>query len=266
MASNEQFFRCRCYDEGSELHLSDQITVPGRIWDELYRIAHDGSARPLFVELGGGGERSETTGGERVVGRLRPAVFGDRDVDETGSEELVLLPLWMWLQLGAPDPDFWLRMARVDLPDAGAITLRPRRMATLQDLSGANVDPVAVLTEALTGGGGGPSWACLSAGAELPLAVGDFDIVRVEDLLGQAVPAACILNLDVVLELEPALDTPVLRPVTPVMREPSPVPMPEPVVATQSQPPASQPPASQRRFGAHPRGFVPFSGAGHRLS
>lgn len=244
MAANEFFLQCRPYDGAThELHASDQITVPAARWQELYGAAHDGSARPLFVRLGEG----------CVVGRLRPAEFGSADV--VGAEEL-LVPLWMWLQLGAPDEEHWLRMAVVALPDAGSVTLRPRSAATLEELPG---DPVATLAEALSGAGGGPSWACLNAGAELPLALGTFDVLRVADVEGQEVGAACILNLDVVLELEPALNTPVLRPATPVQREPS----PEQLVPSAVEPAPA--PATGRRFGPHPTGFIPFSGTGYRL-
>jgi len=249
MAANEFFIQCRPYDGAThELHASDQITVPAARWQELYSAAHDGSGRPLFVRLG------DPTSSGVVVGRLRPAEFGS--ADEVGEEGL-LVPLWMWLQLGAPDEEHWLRMAVVALPDAGSVTLRPRSIATLGELPG---DPVAVLAEALSGAGGGPSWACLNAGAELPLALGAFDVLRVADVEGQEVGAACILNLDVTLELEPALNTPVLRP-----QEPSPELLVPPAIepAPTAMPPP--PPATGRRFGPHPTGFIPFSGTGHRL-
>lgn len=252
-AAPEFFLQCRPYDgcsyEGAThpLHASDQITVPAARWQELYGAAHDGSARPLFVRLG-------EPSGNSVVGRLRPAEFGS--ADEVGAEGL-LIPLWMWLQLGAPDEEHWLRMAVVGLPDAGSVTLRPRSVATLEELPG---DPVAVLAEALSGAGGGPSWACLNAGAELPLALGAFDVLRVANVEGQEVPAACILNLDVTLELEPALNTPVLRPATPIVREPSPPPVIEPAPTA-----LPAPPATGRRFGAYRPGFIPFSGTGYRL-
>lgn len=252
-AATEFFLQCRPYPSPTdELHSSDQITVPARRWEMLYGQHEANMGRPLFVRLG------EPTSSGVVVGRLRPAVFGAGD--DLGDEEL-LVPLWMWLQLGAPDEGHWLRMKAVDLPDAGSVTLRPRSIATLGELTG---DPVESLAEALSGAGGGPSWACLNAGAELPLAgIGVFDVLRVMNLEGQEVPAACILNLDVELELEPALNTPVLRPATPIVREPSPELLVPPVEPAPVAPPAPAP--SGRRFGSYPPGFVPFSGTGYRL-
>ena len=102
----------------------------------------------------------------------------------------------------------------------GSVKLRPRRAAILADL----VEPLVHLTEELTGGVSGQSWACITAGAELPLVCGEFDVLEITSIEGYPVQAACILNLDVDLEIEPALDIP---PVTlPIARVPTPPPSP----------------------------------------
>jgi hypothetical protein len=130
------------------------------------------------------------------------------------------MPEWMWLLLGAPGHDSWVSLTVAELPDAGSVKLRPRRAAILADL----VEPLVHLTEELTGGVSGQSWACITAGAELPLVCGEFDVLEITSIEGYPVQAACILNLDVDLELEPALDIP---PVTlPVARVPTPPPSP----------------------------------------
>jgi hypothetical protein len=247
MTATAFFLQCRPYEPSThELHASDQITIAATRWQELYS-GHDGSARPLFVEVREPGD----SGSGCVTGRLRPAVFGSTD---TVEGDTILIPLWMWLQLGAPGEESWLQARVVGLPDAGSVTLRPRSVATLAELEG---DPVALLAAELSGAGGGPSWACLNAGAELPLALGAFDVLRVADVGGREVRAACILNLDVTLELEPALNTPV------VPREPSPELLTPPVVEPAPVAPPAPVPAQGGRYRP---GFIPFSGTGYRLS
>lgn len=167
------------YPRDSPLQYSDQVTVPARIWEELH-VGHRGGERPLFVQLDAG-----------PFARIRPATTGL-------SADSCQIPDWIWLQLGAPEPSSWVTLAVVDLPDAGGITLRPRGTDTLAAIG----DPVAYLTAELTGSVTGQSWACLTTGAELPLQCGVFDVVTVLSIEGFPVPAACILNLDVELEIE----------------------------------------------------------------
>ena len=176
------------YPSDSPFHKSDQVTVPVPIWEELYG-SHEGGERPLFVQL------NATEDGP--FARLRPAVGIGLAADSCQ------MPEWMWLLLGAPGPDTWVSLSVSELPDAGSVKLRPRRAATLTALA----EPLVHLTEELTGGVSGQSWACLSAGAELPLVCGAFDVLEITSIEGYPVPAACILNLDVDLELEPALDS-----------------------------------------------------------
>jgi hypothetical protein len=185
------------YPNDSQFHKSDQVTVPVPIWEELYG-GHEGGERPLFVQL------NATDGGP--FARLRPAVGVGLSADSCQ------MPEWMWLQIGAPGAgsDSWVSLTVSDLPDVGSVKLRPRRADTLTALA----EPLVHLTEELTGGVSGQSWACLSAGAELPLTCGVFDVLEITSVEGYPVPAACILNIDVDLELEPALDTPVPAPVS----------------------------------------------------
>jgi len=184
------------YPSDSPLHKSDQVTVPVPIWEELYG-SHEGGERPLFVQL------NATEDGP--FARLRPAVGVGLAADSCQ------MPEWMWILLGAPGPDTWVSLTVSELPDAGSVTLRPRQAATLAALE----EPLIHLTEELTGGTTGQSWACLSVGAELPLQCGVFDVLEITSVEGYPVPAACILDLDVELELAPALDAPVMRPATP---------------------------------------------------
>jgi hypothetical protein len=196
------------YDVTSALHRSDQITVPAEVWERFHE-AHDGGRRPLFVAIGDSAEVIFDSG---VVGRLRP---GPRGGDEC------LVPNWMWLRLGAPDGDYWGTVMERPIPDAEAITLRPRQQATL----GESADPLGLLTAALSGaaGGGEHGWACLTIGMELPLACGVFDVVDIKSCEGWSVGTACILDMDVRLDLVAALDA-VAVAVAPVPR-PAPVPV-----------------------------------------
>lgn len=176
------------YPSDSPLHKSDQVTVPVPIWEELYS-SHTGGERPLFVQL--------IALENGPFARVRPAVGVDLAADSCQ------MPEWLWILLGAPGPDTWVSLTVSELPDAGSIILRPRRAATLADLA----EPLVHLTEELTGGITGQSWACLSVGAELPLQCGVFDVLEITSVEGYPIPAACILDLDVELELAPALDS-----------------------------------------------------------
>jgi len=205
------------YDEDSELNGSDQITVPAEVWTALDRD-HTGD-RPIFVDVGG----------SHTVGRLRPATPSDGLAGDACR-----VPRWLGRRLGySEDDESWISLTVCQLPMAGTIVLRARREA---DLTGS-ADPVAMLTAALSGTEG-QSWSCLSAGSELPLACGTFDVMEIRDsACDSMVPAACILDCDVNLELVPALDR-----------------IPESEAETE----AVQVPVTKS-------GFVPFSGVGHRL-
>lgn len=219
------------YDPDSDLQRSDQITVPAEIWEQFDRD-HEGSG-PIFVELGGSG----------LVGRLRPAVPTD-----ALTHDACRIPEWMRVRMGLPEfGEEWIAIEGCQLPAAGTIVLRARKEATLT----GSADPVAMLTAALSGSGGGPSWACLCTGSELSLACGIFDVMEVRSVEDFPVPAACILDTDVNLELVPAMD-----------HVPVPVPVPAPVPAPAATVAPAPPP---RRIPGMPRGFVPFSGQGRRL-
>lgn len=196
--------RLQRYEASSPLHRSDQVTVPAAFWEDLHRD-HSGS-RPMFVAISETAEGLYDDGG--VVGRVRPGARG---------AEICLVPDWMWLRLGAPDDDFWCVVAERSIPDAGRITLRPRRAATLVD----SVDPLGMLTAALSGaaGGGEHGWACLMSNMELPLACGVFDVVEIASIDGFPVAVACILDMDVRLDLLAAMDAP--APATPKPLPPS---------------------------------------------
>jgi hypothetical protein len=202
------------YDDGDEMNLSDQITVHSRVWEDLHSEHNEGS-RPLFVEVAEIG-----VNGDSPVGRIRPS-SGATSV----SRDTCVIPDWMWMRLGAPT-EMWVSLRPIDLPDAGSIRLRPRDARVLADLE----NPLEELTSALSGSTGTPSWACLCAGSELPLAVGIFDILGVESIEGYPVAAACILNLDVNLDLEE------------VHRPPTPIPVPSPVALLKPEAEEEAPP------------------------
>ena len=211
------------------MNMSDQITVPAELWTALDKDRED-PERPIFVMVG------ET----ECVGRLRPATPSDGL-----SGDACRLPDWMWRLIGLDGDDCWIGLTVCELPMAGTITLRARQEASLTQMD----DPVAMLTAALSGSTG-PSWASLSTGAELPLSCGVFDVMDIQSIEGFPVPAACILDCDVNLEIVRALD----RPPTPVpeVRPPTPVPQSPPSLETPTPTPAKN-------------GFVPFSGVGRRL-
>jgi hypothetical protein len=108
-----------------------------------------------------------------AVGRIVPAeIRGCR------------IPSWMWPMIG--EPTEFVELEQVTLPTATSISLKPRdnEATSIEDMT-------AALSQ---------SWACLSVGAELPLICGTYDIVSIE-VAGIEVPAACILNCDVNLDL-----------------------------------------------------------------
>lgn len=227
------------YDADSVLQRSDQIMVPSDVWERLDRD-HDGSG-PIFVEIGGTG----------LVGRLRPAIPAD-----ALTHDSCRIPEWMRVRLGLPEfGEEWIGIDVCQIPAAGTIVLRARTEATL---TGA-ADPVAMLTAALSGSaaGGELSWACLCAGSELPLACGIFDVMEVRSIEDFPVPAACVLDVDVNLELVPALDH-----VPPAVALPPAVVLPPVAAPAVVLPPV---PAPRRHTTGMPRGFIPFSGSGQRL-
>ena len=204
------------YEEGSPLHMTDQIEVPVALWTPL---ADSAEGRPVFVEVGGSG----------VVGRLHPGAL---------EADSCRLPLWMIERLGI-DIGSWTLLTVTPLVTAASVTLRAREEATLTEMA----EPIETLSSILS-----ESWACLSVGSELPLPIGIFDIIEIRGVDGAAVPAASILNTDVILELIPALDhvdTPALSPIS--------------VVEAPAAPAAEE---AKPRSGSF---FVPFSGKGYTL-
>jgi len=197
------------YEESSDLNRSDQITVPAEVWAAFDRD-HVGDG-PIFVDVGS------------VVCRLRPAVPSDGLRGDSCR-----VPLWVVRRL-APvetETDTWVGLTACQLALAHKLVLRARREADMTE----SPDPIAMLTAALSGSTGGPSWACLSVGSELPLSCGTFDVMEIWSAPSVPAPAACFLNCDVNLEFAVALDH----------------------VEPESEP---------LRSG----GFVPFSGKGNRL-
>ena len=108
-----------------------------------------------------------------AVGRIVPAEI-------TGCR----IPLWMWSLIG--EPTEFVELERVTLPIATSISLKPRD---------SEVTSIEDMTAALS-----HSWACLSVGAELQLICGTYDIVSIH-AADTEVPAACILDCDVNLDL-----------------------------------------------------------------
>ena len=208
------------YPADCDLNMSDQITVPADVWTLL-----DNGSPPIFVTVG-----------DSTVGRLRPAIPSDKLANDS-----CILPEWMWRLIGSPDSDTWVSIQVCTLPTADTILLRAREEASLLSME----DPVATLSAALSGITG-PSWSCLSMGAELPLVCGVFDVMEIRGRDGP-VPSACILDCDVNLEIMPALDH--------LPEESEPVPVPEPRAPTPPPPPPAR----------LTKGFVPFSGVGRRL-
>jgi len=257
------------YADSSELNLSDQITIPGSLWESLSSSSSSSSDCPIFVEV------IEESG---VVGRIVPGISSVADSCQ--------LPEWMWRRLGL-DPDgeeTYIGLTVTPLSLAATVTLRAREETILTDLGDAALE---TLSAALSGAYG-PSWACLSVGSELPLAIGIFDVMAIRSA-EEDMTMASILNTDVILDLMPALDhvdTP--TPATPPKPEPTPEPTPEVQINQQPQAQINQQPQAQinqqpqaqinqqpsqlqiNQQLLRPRansvvGFVPFSGRGHRL-
>jgi hypothetical protein len=182
------------YPIDSPLHQSDQITVPTAVWETLH-ADYDGGERPLFVQI--------NPADDGPYARICPAS------DSDSVSDICQVPDWIWLRLGAPlSLESWIQLRTVSLSDAGSITLRPRLASTLTSMD----EPLIQLATELTGGGAAThSWACLSEGSELSLPCGIFDIIYITNVEGYLVSGACILNMDVNLELEPAT----VRPPTP---------------------------------------------------
>lgn len=126
-----------------------------------------------------------------AVGRIVPAEI----------QNACRIPAWIWSLCGEVD---FVELEPVVLPIATSITLKPR-------IQGA-VD-LETMSAAISA-----SWACLSVGATLQLVCGTYDIIAIH-AADTEVPAACILDCDVELDLvafsnevqeethiEPALD------------------------------------------------------------
>ena len=130
---------------------------------------------PTFVRVDG-----------NPVGRIVPA-------DIQGCR----IPTWLWELAGGPVE--FVELERVALPIAGLITLKPRgECASLEEMTAA----LGV-------------WSCLSVGAELALSCGVYDIIAIQAADGTDVPAACILDCDVNLEIAAS---------APAEAEPEPIP------------------------------------------
>lgn len=145
---------------------------------ELWEQFATSNDTPTFMRVNGS-----------AVGRIVPAeIRGCR------------IPSWMWSLVG--EPTEFIELERVTLPIATSISLKPRdsEVTSLEDM-----------TAALS------TWACLSVGAELPLICGIYDIVSIQ-AAGIEVPAACILDCDVNLDLIPF--DPVIPEVFPVPEAP----------------------------------------------
>ena len=235
------------YATGSELNLSDQITIPLAVWEMMTLSVS--SSGPCFVEV-------EDSG---VFGRIVPGSA------ETVSGDACLVPRWMIDRLGI-DEERWVSLAVTKLPTAGGVTLRAREEATLTEAE----DPVTMLSEVLSS-----SYACLSVGSALPLVCGTFDIIGIEGLDGISRSGACILDTDVIMELIPALDhadTPTPSPVaassSAAATEPEKEEKPEAAVITTDMFPrlTQHRQQSQNRFQRRKSvvGFTPFSGVGRR--
>jgi hypothetical protein len=222
------------YDAENPLGQGDQILVPSRVWT-AFDEDHEGTG-PIFVSLGDG-----------VIGRLRPATPADH-LDEDSCR----VPLADWIRLGAPlIGERWITLEPLTLPAVGSITLRARREAYFTALA----DPVATLSAEISA-----IWACISNGAELALPCGVFDVMDLCDLSGSTIPAGCLLDTDVNLEIVPALDaappTPQQRPLTP-----HPSPFTTPVYGSSSSSNA----VDQLPFLNQPPPDPRFPGRGYRL-
>ena len=214
----------------SPLHQSDQIAVAQEVWS-TYDQEHQGSG-PIFVMLDC-----------HCLGRLRPAT-----TEEGVTAESICVPEWMWVQLGGgmtteeQEMGLWVPVTRAVPRNVKTLTLRPHRHASLMSLE----DPVATLAAQIMGAGHG-GWVSLTDGITLDLPCGRFDVLGLADADGDPLHSGCIMDVDIDLDLRPALDY--VEPPPPV-RTPSP-----PCTLLPPQPAAT----------AKANGFVPFSGTGYRL-
>jgi hypothetical protein len=221
----------RVYDAEDILQLSDQVSLPIGVWEELMDSHPD--ENPILIEVG-----------ETVLGRIYP----DNDLEA----DTMRLPSWMWSHLGEPTPDMWIPIRMKRASRVGKVVLRARQETTVTGVE----EPIQMLTNALTGSLANPSWACLTMGAELPLACGVFDVIDLKDTSQNPIPYGCILDCDVNLEFIRALDA-----------------EPEPPVVVPSAPPAMEendtfplfPPSIITPNPLSTKKFVPFTGKGHRL-
>lgn len=221
------YLQPKAYESDDPLNASDMITVPTGIWETLY--AGHVSDVPVFVEIG-------ANIGMGSVGRIQPS---DMDVDSMRVPDWVIDRIMI-------EPDMWMELKATEIPVAHTIYLRSRREATIMESD----DPVGMLTASLSGESGGPSWACLNLGAELALDCGVFDVIDIHDEYGVSLQCGMILDVDVNLEIVPAVDA---KPPPAPVRPPTPIPIEEPILQPQAIPLRGR------------NGFVPFSGTGHRL-
>jgi hypothetical protein len=218
------------YDDGSFLQNSDQVMVPADVWTQFDTV---GGA--LFVYVG-----------DRMYGRLRPAT-----PDDGLAADSCRLPTWMLKQLDGENE--WVSLNSVPhLDNVTHMVLRARKEADVLGMS----DPVAILSDELSGASDAPGWAVLTTGQELPLACGTFDVIEMRGATGPVV-GGIILDTDVSLEFVPALDA---------ARTPTPIPTISPPFSVSSGSPTEE----ELPFGLPSpmqakKGFVPFSGKGHVL-
>ena len=263
------FLSCTLFAADTDLALSDQILVPRTVWEMFDRAqaalslslsrstvghGHGHGHGLLFVGVGMSGDGEQE---QKGVGRLRIAL-----PEDNLSEDACRIPPWMCTFLGLGlglglgldfeeshvDHARWVSLTLLSLPIAHTICLRARTETTLTE----SMDPLTMLTAALSGADGGLSWAVLTTGAELPLVCGIFDVMEIRvgtDTWTDCVSAATILDCDVRLELMPALDHP---------RTPTPIP-PPPFSLSESATLHSPTPMPM------PSVFVPFSGVGRRM-
>jgi hypothetical protein len=225
MTSEMTFLCARPHPLTSPLHQSDQITVPQAVWS-TFDHDHHGSG-PIFVMLD-----------SHCLGRLRPATTEDG----VGGDSMCV-PEWMWVHLGGgptaeeQETGLWFTVTRAAPHYVKKLTLRPHQHASLMSLE----NPVATLGSQIMGAGHG-GWVSLTDGITLDLPCGRFDVLGLTDADGEELYSGCIMDVDIDLDLRPALD----------YVEPPPVRLPP---STCCDPPTPQ----------KTTGFVPFSGAGYRL-
>jgi hypothetical protein len=148
-----------------------------------------------------------------AVGRIVPAEI----------QNACRIPAWMWSLCGEPT-DF-VELESVVLPIATSITLKPR-IEGVVDLE--------IMSAAISA-----SWACLSVGATLQLACGTYDIISIL-AADTEVPAACILDCDVVLDLVDFVNQGQEETHNDII-EPVPVPETEPIDFSQMFTPKAEP-------------------------